>query len=357
MANILILGVRVPFTKGGAEALVSSLATELRSREHEVDVVELPITFFPKESLLTQSAVWRSLDLTKFGDKEVDLVICTKFPTYYVNHPRKSIWLVHQHRALYDLYGTRYSDISDDPRDEQLRRMLVDGDNKVIREAKFISGISKNVVSRLKHFNGIDGVALYPPLPLGSRYSCREANDYILSVGRICNIKRVDLMLKALPIVHPFIKLKIVGVADEPGVMDYFQNEIDKHHLWDRVEFVGRASDEKLLELYANALAVYYAPYNEDYGYVTLEAFASSKPVITANDSGGVLEFVQDGVNGLVLEPNSDSIGHGVNRLVENKEWSAQLGLAGRDFIEKSGLLVGGWDSVITGLLSPMEQK
>jgi glycosyltransferase involved in cell wall biosynthesis len=46
--------------------------------------------------------------------------------------------------------------------------------------------------------------------------------------------------------------------------------------------------------------AVLFAPYQEDYGYVTLEAFLSRKPVITARDSGGTLEFVEDGVNGYV---------------------------------------------------------
>ena len=56
--------------------------------------------------------------------------------------------------------------------------------------------------------------------------------------------------------------------------------------------------DERLIELYANALAVVYAPIDEDYGYVTLQAFLAGKPVITSSDSGGVLEWVEDGVTG-----------------------------------------------------------
>lgn len=357
MANILVLGVKVPFTSGGQELLVKTLAKELSSRGHLVDTVELPFNVTPKENLLNQAALWRSLSLDSFGGNQVDLVIATKFPSYYVKHPRKSLWLVHQHRAIYDLYGGRYSDFSDDPRDEALRRMLVEGDEKVIGECGFVSGISANVITRLENYVGIKGETLYPPLPLGGRYCCEKQEDYILSVGRLCAIKRVDMMLKALPIVHSFVKLKIVGTADEAGVMDYYKNEIDKHHLWDRVEFLGRVSDEELLKLYANALAVYYAPHNEDYGYVTLEAFASSKPVITASDSGGVLEFVKDNENGLILEPSIDGIGHGTNRLVEDKALAKQLGLAGRDFIERSGLLDKGWDHLIERLLSPLEQS
>jgi glycosyltransferase involved in cell wall biosynthesis len=358
MASILVLGVKVPFTKGGQEVLVQTLVKELKARGHEVDVVELPFTPVPKERLLAQAAMWRSVDLTSFAGKEVDLVIATKFPSYYARHPRKSLWLVHQQRPLYDLYGTRYSDISDDPRDEALRRMLIDGDTKVIGECVYRSGISKNVVTRLQNYNGLSAETLYPPLPLAGKYRCEAVPEepYILSVGRICSIKRVDLMLKALPIIHPFVKLKIAGTPDEPGIMDYLSNEIDKHHLWERVQFLGRVSDDDLLSLYAKSLAVYYAPHNEDYGYVTLEAMASGKPVIAAHDSGGVLEFVKHEENGLILEPTSDAMGHGVNRLVEDRSFAEKLGKAGLRFIEESGLNQAGWDKVVERLLSPLDE-
>lgn len=355
MATILVLGVKVPFTTGGQDVLVRTLTTELTKRGHSVDTVELPFKVVPKEGILNQAALWRSLDLTSFGGRSVDLVIATKFPSYYVRHPRKSVWLVHQHRFIYELYGGRYSDFSDDPRDDALRRMLTDGDQQVLSEAKYLSGISKNVVDRLENFNGLHGDALYPPLPLGDQYRTGAPGDYILSVGRICRIKRVDLMIKALPIVHQFVQLKIVGTPDEPEVMDYFRNEIDKHHLWDRVEFLGRVSDEELLELYANSLGVFYAPHDEDYGYVTLEAMASAKAVITAHDSGGVLEFVRDGENGIIAEPTTDSIGHAVNRLAEDKDEAVRLGARGREIIKEFSVTDGGWDRVIDSLLSPLE--
>jgi glycosyltransferase involved in cell wall biosynthesis len=322
-----------------------------------VDLIELPYQPLPKENLLAQAAAWRTLELETAGAERVDLVIATKFPTYYARHPRKSIWLVHQHRAIYDLYGSRYSDISDDPRDEALRVALTEGDTRVIKEAAYISGISRNVIERLERFSGIKGEVLYPPLSMGASYRTALAEDYVLSVGRLCSIKRVDLMIKAMPIVHRQMKLKIVGTADEPGIMDYFKNEIDKHHLWDRIEFLGRVDDEGLLDLYARARAVYYAPRDEDYGYVTLEAHASSKPVLTAHDSGGVLEFVRHEENGLIVEPTSDAFGHALNRLVEDPEWAARLGLCGRNDLEQLGILTSGWDAIVNGLLSPLSQQ
>lgn len=357
MANILLLGVKVPFTTGGQEVLLRTLGKELEARGHMVDTVELPLSVHPKESYLLQAAHWRSLNLSEFGGHDVDLVIATKFPSYYARHPKKSVWLVHQHRAIYDLYGSRYSDFSDDPRDEQLRAKLVEGDKIALGEAQYVSGISQNVVNRLEAFNGIDGEVLYPPLSLAGQYYCDTAEPYVLSVGRICSIKRVDLMVKALPSIHSFVKLKIVGLPDEPGVEDYLKNEIEKHHLWDRVEFMGRVSDEDLLELYAKCSAVYYAPHNEDYGYVTLEGMASSKPIVTAHDSGGVLEFVTHEDNGLIVEPTSEAIGQAVNRLVEDQAFATRLGEQGRETLTALGVEQSGWDTIVDGLLSPLNEN
>lgn len=354
MARILVLGVKVPFTHGGQEVLVASLIKKLRERGHEVDQVELPFNPLPKQNLLVQAAMWRALDLENFAGQKIDLVIATKFPSYYARHPRKSVWLVHQLRSIYDLHGTQFSDIGDDPRDESMRRMLTDGDNVALGECAFRSCISKNVAERLKAFNGLSSTVLYPPLPLGERYYSAPPEPYILSVGRICRIKRLDLMIRALEHI-PSITLKVVGVADEPGAMEYFSNLIKHHGLESRVSFLGRVSDEDLLSLYARALGVFYAPFNEDYGYVTLEAMASSRPVITASDSGGTLEFVRNDENGFVVQPSPVGVANACNRLLSEPDLSARLGKAGRRMIEDSGMLSAGWDAVIEGLLSPLE--
>lgn len=355
MATILLLGAKVPFTRGGQDVLMGSLARELKARGHEVDTVEIPFACPPKEGLLNQVAIWRALDLRSFGGKKVDLVIATKFPSYFAKHEKKSLWLVHQHRPMYDLHAGAYSDFSDDPRDEALRRMLTKADTQAISECQFVSGISKNVVDRLAQYNGIQGQALYPPLPQGQSYRSEEPQEYILSVGRLCGIKRVDLLLKAMPIVAPNYKLKIVGTEDEPGVLSYLQNETKKHSLEKRVEFLGRVDNDTLLSLYAKAFAVYYAPHDEDYGYVTLEAMASGRPVITAHDSGGTLEFVKDGVNGIVVAPDVQAIGHGINKLIAEPAKTRSMGEQGRVLMQELGLMTGGWDAVIEGLLSPLK--
>lgn len=354
MARILVLGVKVPFTHGGQEVLVSSLVKQLRALGHDVDTIELPFNPVPKQNLLIQAAMWRALDLSNFCGHEIDLVIPTKFPSYYARHPRKSLWLVHQLRSLYDLYGGQFSDIGDDPRDEAMRRMLTDTDAQVLGECAFRAAISKNVAERLKTFNGLDSQVLYPPLPLGDQYRSGPAESYILSVGRICRIKRLDLMINTLALT-PGLSLKVVGVDDEPGALEYFQNEIKKHDLGARVTFLGRVSNEELLSLYSRALAVFYAPFNEDYGYVTLEAMASSRPVVTATDSGGTLEFVRHEENGFVVDPTPEAMAQVFNRLYTDRVLAQKIGEQGRFDIEQSGMLSTGWEHVIQGLLSPLD--
>jgi glycosyltransferase involved in cell wall biosynthesis len=113
-----------------------------------------------------------------------------------------------------------------------------------------------------------------------------------------------------------------------------------------RITFAGRVGDDELADLYARCLAVYYAPVDEDFGYVPYEAFLSQKPVITTRDAGGPLEAVEDGVNGIVCEPSPLAIAEACAWLAGNHEAARDQGVAGK---ELAGRLT--WDSVVDSLL------
>ncbi len=115
----------------------------------------------------------------------------------------------------------------------------------------------------------------------------------------------------------------------------------------DRVTFLGGVGDEDLLALYAGALAVIYPPFDEDFGYVTLEAFLARKPVVTCTDSGGPNEFVVDGVNGFVCAPDAEALADAINRLAADRRRAAAMGDAGHD--TASAIT---WDGVIEKLVS-----
>ena len=113
-----------------------------------------------------------------------------------------------------------------------------------------------------------------------------------------------------------------------------------------RVTFTGSLWGEPVADLYAGALGVVYAPFDEDYGYVTLEAFLAAKPVITTTDAGGPLEFVRDGINGFVCEPVPASLAAAIDRLDADRALAERLGGAGRELAQTIT-----WDGVIEQLL------
>jgi glycosyltransferase involved in cell wall biosynthesis len=341
--TVLVCETQVPFVTGGAESLVRSLVDQLRARGYETDLVSLPFKWDPKEEILAHAAAWRLLDLSASNGRPIDLIITTKFPTYFARHPRKVAWLLHQHRAAYELCGTEYSDFAHVERDVGLRQKLVELDRQMLEECERRFTISETTSQRLEQFNGVRADPLYHPPRMAGRLRPGPYGNYVLSVGRLESIKRVDLLLKAMPDVEPSLRLVIVGEGTQRERFEAIAEECD---LGGRVEFVGRVDDESLLELYAGALAVAFVPYDEDYGLVTLEAFLARKPVVTTSDSGGTLEFVKDGVSGVVCAPEADAVADALNRLVSDRGLAASLGEAGYERVRHIT-----WDTVIEKLV------
>ena len=302
------------------------LRAEIEALGHCVDILSLPFRALPTESIAEAISQWREIDLRYYSGRPIDMVIATRFPSYVVSHPNKITWLIHQHRQAYELYGTRFGDLKPtSAADETLRRFILDADHRALREAQRIYTISQNVSSRLDRYLGLPSKVLEAPPPLlGSCYS-GKFEDFILCVVRLCSIKRVDLLIRAMPSVDDGLKLKIVGLADESSIENYLKSEVDKHHLWHRVEFLGEIDTTTLLSLYSRAFAVFFAAYDEDHGFVSLEALASSRPVLTTLDSGGILQYVEDGKNGLVLEPTEAKVAEGINKLWKDRDLHENL--------------------------------
>ena len=94
----------------------------------------------------------------------------------------------------------------------------------------------------------------------------------------------------------------------------------------DRVQFLGRVSDDRILDLLASCRAVCFPPFEEDYGFVTVEAFASRKAVVTCRDSGGPAELVVDGVSGFVCDPSPQALAHALSVLAEDRALAERMG-------------------------------
>jgi glycosyltransferase involved in cell wall biosynthesis len=321
--NVLVCEAQVPFVHGGAEILVRELTAALTASGHDAEIVAVPFRDYPRDEVFAGAEAWRHLDVTAAGGRSVDMVIATKFPTYFARHPRKVLWLVHQHRAAYELCGTRFSDFEHTERDVAVRRRLVETDTRMLRECIGHFTIARTVSDRLLKYNGVRSEPLYNPPKLAQRLHGGTYGDYVLTVTRLEHVKRVDLAIEAFASVAPSVRLLIAG---DGSARQQLAELIARRGLHDRVSLLGRVDDDALIDLYAGCLGVLFAPYQEDYGYVTLEAFLARKPVVTANDSGGTLEFVEDGVNGFVSEPTAAAIAASVNRLVADRALAAQFG-------------------------------
>lgn len=324
--RILICATQVPFTRGGAELLVDGLRDTLRASGHMVDVVALPFAWQPHDSIGASALSWRMLDITKVNDLPVDLVICTKFPSYAVRHHNKVVWLVHQHRQAYDWYGTRFSDFANTPDDRANRDLLLRMDRTLLGEAQRRYAISQNVAARLQRFTGLDATPLYPPSRYDGMVRAGPYGDYLLSDARLDAAKRLDLLLRALACTAAPVRCVLISTGPEREKLERLASDL---RLGARVQFRGFVPDAELIELYAGARAVYYAPFDEDYGYTTIQALAAARPVVTTSDAGGVLEFVDDGLNGLITAPEPQAIAARLDALWADPALAARLGSAG----------------------------
>jgi glycosyltransferase involved in cell wall biosynthesis len=169
----------------------------------------------------------------------------------------------------------------------------------------------------------------------------------VLAAGRLDAMKRFHLLVEALAATRQPLRAVIAGEGPEREALEELAR---RRGVAARVELVGRVGDQRLAELYRGALAVFYAPFDEDYGYVTVEAFTAARPVVTTADAGGVLEFVADGENGLIAAvPTAAEVARQLDRLYEDRGLARRLGAAGRQRV--AGI---GWDQVIERLTATL---
>jgi glycosyltransferase involved in cell wall biosynthesis len=341
--RILICTAQVPFVRGGAEYLVEGLRDALQARGHQADIIALPYQWSPVERIPESALSWRMLDLSNVNGEPVDLVIGTKFPSYMVRHPHKLVWLVHQHRQAYDWYGTPLSDFVNLPAQRQVREAIFRMDRRALGECRARFTISRNVSERLRRFNGLASTVLYPPSRYADQLRIGPYGDYIFSSSRLDRAKRLDLLLHAVARMQHPAPLLLAGSGPDRTRLEQLATSLG---LGARVRFLGFVSDAELVELYAGARAVYYAPIDEDYGFATVEAFGAARPVVTTDDAGGVLEFVNHATNGLICPPDPAPLAQALDMLASDAALAERLGRAGHPQVAAIS-----WERVVTALL------
>jgi glycosyltransferase involved in cell wall biosynthesis len=338
--RIAVCRPQVPFVYGGAEVVADDLVSKLRARGHEAESVTMPFKWYPGTRVLDQAFLWRLLDLTEADGREIELVIATKFPAYCVRHPNKVAWVLHQFRQAYDYDRTELGQFTESAEDRATRAAVERLDRIALGEARKVFATSRNVADRLRRSTGIEA-GLLPHPPQALPYRTAAAEPYVLSVNRLDRAKRIDLLIEAAK-AEPSLRVVIAGEGPDRARLEGLAGEVNG-----RIEFAGRVEPDRLADLYARCLAVYYAPLDEDFGMVPYEAFLSEKPVVTTTDAGGPLEIVRDRQTGVVVAPSPEELARACAYLAAHVEEAGVWGRAGKAVAERVT-----WDACIDALLS-----
>ena len=338
--RILVTASHAPFLHGGGERHVDNLCAALRTCGHEVALLRVPFKFAPEADIERAMAFCDGYDLASPNGQQVDRLISLQFPGYGMRHPQHVVWLMHQHRAVYELFDAREAT----PALKRLRENIVAYDGRALSRASRTFANSRRVAERLRQHNGLEATPLYHPPP-GAELLCRgESWNYVFYPSRLESLKRQDLLIEAARHLTSGVKILIGGEGPQ---RDRYQRLIERHGLGDRVRLIGAFSEAERIALYAHALAVVFPPFDEDLGYVTLEAMYAGKPVVTCRDSGGPLEFVGHGETGEVVEPSAQAVADAIDRLAAQPERARAMGEAGRERILALGL---SWPRVVATL-------
>lgn len=380
--RVLVVGQSpVPLREGGAERLYRGLLAALGQAGHTADMIKLPAREHTLGDLAAAYEAFGSLDLS-----HADAVISGRYPAWMVEHHHHVLWMLHPLRGLYDTYPEavfvddvlpdlrsvrQLVDLSVRPSDQVDPSAIydavfeVEGDlgagspvlaipsplaRRVVHQLDAIAlsprrirrhaAISATVADRAGYFpGGVHPMVLHPPLEMSV---ATESGDdgHFLAVSRLERPKRVDLVIEAFRRARHAEALVIAGEGlDEPRLRDLAADD-------DRIRFAGRVSDDELGRLYATCRAVVFAPRDEDFGYITLEAMAHGKAVITTSDSGGPVELVSDQRTGLLTAPDAESIAAAIDELAIRPDRAAEMGAAGREMA-----LDTSWERTVEALL------
>lgn len=302
---------------GGAERFYQGLCGSLCNAGFDAEIVWKVSDESSFEAIEETYLGFYDLDLSAF-----DGVISTKAPGYIIRHPNHISYLQHTMRVFYDMFDYEFPDAHEELIKQRTKIQQLDTLALSFPRTKKLITIGNEVRKRLLMFNGLDSEVIYQDLT-SDKYYCGAGCDYLFLPGRLHRWKRVDLAIRALKSTNLPLRLIISGSGEDEGKFHEAAGNDE------RIEFVGRVTDDQLYDLYSNALAVPFLPIHEDFGLITLEAFRSYKPVITCRDSGEPTFLVKNGETGFICEPTERDLADKFTYLYHHRDEARKMGKAG----------------------------
>ncbi len=338
--KILVAATMTPFLHGGADHHMQGLLGALKQAGHQAELLRLPFKFEPAADVERAMAHAAALDLRCPNGIEIDKLISLQFPCWGLQHPDHVVWVMHQHRAVYELYDDKTAS----PALRSLRTAVTEFDNDTLARSRTLFANSVRVAKRLAQYNGLEASPLYHPPADAEKFYCEPPQPYVFMPSRLEVLKRQSLLIEAVSLMRSPLAIVFSG---DGGQRDVLRAQVERLGLGHRVRFLGHITEAEKRAFYAHSLAVCFPAFDEDYGYITLEAMLSSKPVITCTDSGGPLEFIRDGENGWVELPEPRALAQRLDWLHAHQDQAVAAGHAARASYEQAGL---SWQHVVARL-------
>ena len=332
MAVVAVVTSAPPLVEGGHLVIARALDRALREAGHTSGIVTTPSNRFGRQGAAYLATWLTDVGVTGAGQR-VDRVISLRFPSYAVRHPHQVCWLNHTMREYYDLWDDFRAGLSPQGRlKESARRFAIHRADRYFlgRRVRRVFAQSAEIQGRLRRWSGVESTVLHPPPPPRD-YRCDGYGDFLFFTSRLAPLKRADLVLRALA--RPEAgeaRLVVGGDGEERGRLEALARELG---IDARVRFTGHLDESALVDRLARCRAVVFVPRQEDYGFVTVEAFASGKPVITCVDSGGPTEFVRPGETGWVTAASPEALAPALAEAAADAALAERLGAAARDAI------------------------
>lgn len=330
MSRVAVITSSPPFAEGGHLTIARALVRALQETGHESEIIITPQNRFGRQGA-AYLATWLTDVSLGHDNRPVDQVITLRYPSYAVRHPVHVCWLNHTMREYYDQWEPfRATLTSKDRLKEQTRRRLLQwADRRLLKNhVHKLFAQSRTVQARLERWGGIPSEVLYPPPPQRA-YRCDGYGDYIFAVSRLTPLKRLSLLIEALA--RPEARGITCVIAGDGEERQALQQAVEVNGLASRVHLIGRVDDGELLQHLARCRAVCFPTLDEDYGFVTVEAFASRKAIVTCSDSGGPAELVVDGVSGKICTPRPEALAVALREMMDQPATARRLGEAGHD--------------------------
>jgi glycosyltransferase involved in cell wall biosynthesis len=332
--RIAVVTSDVPFVEGGHLTIARSTVQALNEFGYEADLILTPQNRFGRQ--LRAYLANRFYDVEEDGlGRTINQVITFRFPSYAVKHPQHVCWLNHRLREYYDQWPFLCSQLGRKGKlKESMRKHLVHNlDTRLLkRNVTKLYAQSQTIQKRLERWGGIASEVLYPPPPQ-RKYHTESYDNFIFSVSRLQRLKRLDLLVESFKHVKNK-SFKAIIIGDGPEKTNIVQ-KIKDNNLEERITILGQSTEQAVLDHFATCRAVFFAPEQEDYGFVTGESFASRKAVITAMDSGGPAELVKHGETGFICDPDPVALAEKMDQIAEDEALAQRMGAEAYAFISR----------------------